>query len=344
MVARESFISREQSQLPLFVGIDVGGTNIKMGLVDDAGRTLGFRAVPTDSPRGPADAVKRMASAVKDLLQEVGAEAADVGRVGLATPGPLDLNEGILLTPGNLPEWWNYPIRQQLTDACGLPVRYANDANAAAYGEYWRGAGAEYHSMVLLTLGTGIGGGIIVGDMLIEGVHGCGGECGHILIDPQASAARDSLGKTGSLEAYCGAYAVVRRAEEALGLGRESKLREHTATGEAITPLAISQAAEAGDELAREVVLQTASYLAVGIVTLIHTIDPDSVVLGGAMTFGGTGHPLGEEFLTRIRDDVRPRLLPSLGDSLQIGFAQLGGDAGYMGAAGLARLEQSQQK
>ena len=130
----------------------------------------------------------------------------------------------------------------------------------------------------------------------------------------------------------------IGRANDSLDAGRESSLAKIREGGE-ITPLDISQAAEAGDSLAREVVMQTARYLALGIVTLIHTIDPDSVVLGGAMTFGGAGHPLGEEFLQCIREVVRPKLLDSLQEVLQIEFAQLGGGAGYIGAAGLARLE-----
>ncbi len=334
-------ISVEDAQTPLFAGIDVGGTNIKIGLVDDLGRTLAYHAVPTQPDRGPEDAAKRMGEGVRHVVEQAGAKQEDVVHVGLATPGPLDLETGMLLTPGNLPGWWNFPIRDRVSQHCQLPVRYANDANAAAYGEYWSGAASEFHSMVLLTLGTGIGGGIVVGDTLIEGAHGCGSECGHILIDLSPDARRDSLDKTGSLEAYCGAYGVVGRTNDALETGRDSslaKIRE----GGGITPLDIFKAAEAGDELAREVVLETARYLGLGIVTLIHTIDPDSVVLGGAMTFGGAGHPLGEEFLQCIRDVVRPRLLDALREVLQIQFAELGSDAGYIGAAGLARLEYLQ--
>ena len=270
-----------------------------------------------------------------------GAARGDVVRIGLATPSA-DIGTGKLSEPGNLPEWWHFPIRQRVSAACGLPVRYANDANAAAYGEFWAGAGADYHSMVMLTLGTGVGGGIIVGDQLIEGAHSVGGECGHILIDPSDEARLDSFGNRGSLEAYCGAYSISGRTVDALAAGRDSDLAAAHGGGREITPLAIAKAAETGDALAREIVMETARYLAWGIVTLIHTIDPDSVVIGGGVNFGGAGHPLGEEFLQRIRDQVRPRLLSPLRDTLHIDFAQLGGDAGYIGAAGLARLEHLQ--
>jgi glucokinase len=222
-------------------------------------------------------------------------------------------------------------------------VTFANDANAAAYGEFWRGAGREVHSMILLTLGTGIGGGIIIGDLLVEGQHGCGSECGHIIIDPRDDARRDSLGKTGSLEAYCGAYAVVGRTEDALATGRKSSLAAQKRAGQSLTPLVIAEAAKQGDPLAREIVLDTARYLAIGIVSLIHAIDPDSVVLGGAMTFGGPGDPLGEEFLGTVRNEARCRMLQPLRDKIAIDFAMLGGDAGFIGAAGLARRDYRAQ-
>lgn len=327
------------AQKPFFAGIDVGGTNIKIGLVDDLGRTIAYHTIPTEAERGPEDATCRMAEGVARLVEQAGISMDDVARVGLATPGPLTLDTGMLLTPGNLPGWWNFPIRDRVSQHCGKPVRYANDANAAAYGEYWCGAAANCHSMVLLTLGTGIGGGIVVRDLLIEGAYGCGSECGHILIDSSPDARCDSLDKAGSLEAYCGAYGVVGRANDLLDTGIESSLAQVRAAGNEITPLDIAQAAEAGDAIARQVVMDTARYLALGLVTLIHTIDPDSVVLGGAMNFGGAGHPLGEEFLQHIVDEVRPRLLPALQETLNISFAKLGGDAGYIGAAGLARLE-----
>jgi len=335
-------IKLDQAQSPLFVGIDVGGTNTKLGLLDSAGSKVAHLSIPTGADQGPETAVERIAESVSQLLKVGGAARNDVARIGLATPGPMDLTTGVLLTPGNLPTWWDFPIRDRVAEACQLPVRFANDANAAAYGEFWRGAGEAYHSMVMFTLGTGIGGGIIIGDLLIEGSHGAGGECGHILIDPREDAPRDSLGKTGTLEAFCGSYAVVARATEALASGRESSLHEFVNSQEGLTPRLIADAAEAGDALALDVVMDTARYLALGIVTLTHTIDPDCVVLGGAMTFGGEGHPLGEKFLQKVRDETTPRLFRSLRDEFRIGFAKLAGDAGYIGAAGLARLEHLQ--
>lgn len=324
---------------PFYVGIDVGGTNIKIGLVDDTGQTIGYHSMPTEQQLGAEVACERMGIAVRKIIADAGVRADDVARAGLATPGPMDTRNGVLLRPGNLPGWWDFPIRQRSEYHLQLPVTFANDANAAAYGEFWRGSGAKHHSMVLLTLGTGIGGGIIVGDTLIEGAHSCGSECGHIIVNPSDDAPRDSLGNAGSLEAYACAGGVVQRTITALDSGRPSILRQQHESGNDITPQIVAQAAEGGDELALEVVMDTAFWLAIGIVTFAHTIDPDAVVLGGAMNFGGSKHPLGRKFLQRIRDEVRPRLLEPLRDTLRIEFAALEGDAGYIGAAGLSRLE-----
>jgi glucokinase len=327
------------NQMPLFVGVDVGGTNIKLGLLNETGDVLANSSIATDQERGPEDGCQRMKDAVRALIAKAQVEPNAVVRAGLVTPGPIDISRGMILRPGNIPAWWDFPIRERLSHHLGLPVTFNNDANAAAYGEFWKGAGAQYQSMILLTLGTGVGGGIIIGDMLIDGVHSCGGECGHILVDPSDDAPRDSLGKSGSLESYCNASALVHRVTQAIAGGAKSTLLDGRREHHELTPLVVAQAAEAGDELAKRCIMETARWLGIGIVSLVHTIDPDAVVIGGAMTFGGDSSPLGQEFLTRIREEALPRLLEPLRKVVRIEFATLGGDAGFIGSAGLARLD-----
>jgi len=331
-------------QKPYFVGIDVGGTNIKFGLVDDTGQTLAYRTIPTEQHKGAEDACRRMGEVVHQLAAEAHVERNDVARAGLATPGPMDLSTGMIMRPGNLPGWWDFPIRDRTSHHTGLPVTYANDANAAAYGEFWCGAAAKYHSLVFLTLGTGVGGGIIVGDTLIEGEHSCGSELGHILINPADDAPMDSLGKRGSLESYGNASALVDRALAAMGSSSITSLGKRRADGEEITPRLIAEEAERGDEIARQCIMETGYWLGIGIVSFIHTIDPDAVLIGGAMTFGENDTQIGREFIQTIRDVVRPRILEPLRDAVKIEFASLGGDAGYLGAAGLARLEHHKKR
>lgn len=322
----------------VYAGIDIGGTNIKIGLVDDSAKTLAFESIPTQSELGAEDAARRVARTLKELTAEIGTTVADLAAVGLASPGPMDLETGTLLCPGNLPEWHNTPVRQLFADATGKPINYKNDANAAAYGEFWGGAGHRFDSLVMFTLGTGVGGGIILGDRVIDGAHSCGGELGHIIIDAADDAPLNSLGIRGTLEGYCGSYGVVGRAKAAIAdRFLETSLRDTVEEDEELTPLQIANAAEAGDELAIKVVLDTAKYLAIGIVSTVHSIDPEGVVIGGAMTFGGAGHPLGERFLEAVRQQTNDRLIPSLRGQIAIEFAKLGGDAGYIGTAGLAR-------
>jgi glucokinase len=324
----------------VFVGLDVGGTNIKIGIVDDSGKPIASSKIPTQQHEGPLKAANRMHRAIESLAGDHGIAAERIAQIGLATPGPMDIPSGMLLMPGNLPSWHNTPIRNIVAEATGRPVTFANDANAAAFGEFWIGAGQQYHSMVLITLGTGVGGGIIVHDRLLVGAHSCGGEVGHNVLVPDDDAPASTAGVTGAIEAYCGSYGVLRRAHEAIAVaGSTSSLAQHLANDEDLTPLAIALAAENGDEVALKIVMDTARLLAISLVTIVHTIDPESIVIGGAMTFGGAGHPLGEQFIQAIRDHLNARILESLRGKIEVGFAQLGSDAGFIGAAGLARQD-----
>ncbi|HTU26546.1 MAG TPA: ROK family protein, partial [Pirellulales bacterium] len=233
--------------------------------------------------------------------------------------------------------WENFPIRDEVSRACGLPVLYTNDATAAGYGEFWVGSGRDRSSMVLLTLGTGVGGAIIIDGAPLEGSHGNAGELGHVTIDCGSSARPCGCGQRGHLEAYVGALAVVARARDLLAGGSPSTLEERCAQGEPLTPRVVADEAELGDPLSVQIVMETADYLAIGIVNAMHSVDPACVIIGGAMTFGGGGTPLGKRFLDRIRAVVRERALPALAQRTTIDFASLGPDAGFIGAAGLAR-------
>ena len=323
---------------PWYAGIDLGGTNIKAALVDDAGRLVAFHTEPTHAERGPEDTAARMGLAVHTLARQAGLASGDIARVGLGTPGPHDLPRGLIVQSGNLPGWENFPIRDRVAAHCGHPVTYANDANAAAYGEFWVGSGREYSSLVLLTLGTGVGGGIIIGDTNVEGAHSHGSECGHIIVDTSPSARTCPFGHQGDLEAYASATALVAAARAALATGRRGPLADAVDRGEALSPILVARAAAAGDPLAMDLILDAARWLGIGIVTLIHTIDPEAVILGGAMTFGGEADPIGRAFIERIRAEVRARAFPVPAAQTVIRYAELGGDAGSIGAAGLARL------
>ncbi len=338
MPETSQFITRPLAQPPFFAGVDLGGTNIKVGIVDDRGQSLAFLHEPTEREKGAEDGARRMADMVRRAALQAALEPADLVRIGLGSPGTMDIPAGMLLEPHNL-GWRNFPIRERLHHHAQIPVTFVNDANAAAYGEFWVGSGEKHNSMVLFTLGTGIGCGIIVRNLLIDGEHSHGGECGHIIIDIAPDARMCPCGQPGHLEGYASATAVIARTQEALTRGHASSLSARLKRGEELTPLMLSEEAERGDQLSLEIILETARYLGIGTVTLMHSIDPDGVVFGGAMTFGENSSPVGRQFLARIEQEVQQRAFPVLAAKTKIDYASLGGDAGYIGAAGVARLE-----
>ncbi|MCA9262822.1 MAG: ROK family protein, partial [Planctomycetales bacterium] len=201
-----------EAKLPLYAGIDVGGTSIKLGLVDDQGLTLSRTQFPTESEKGVPNAIERTAHVLWSELKRLEADQAQLAAVGLATPGTMDVAAGMILDPPNLPGWRHFPIVAELQQALGKPVAFANDANAAAFGESWIGRGREFPSLIMLTLGTGVGGGIIIGDLSIDGEHSHGSECGHLIIDHNEDARMCPCGQRGHLEAYASATALIRRA------------------------------------------------------------------------------------------------------------------------------------
>lgn len=323
---------------PFFLGVDVGGTNIKLGLLSDDGKTLAFESIQTNEPDGPRAAVERSAAACLELVHRVGIDLHAVAGIGLGTPGPMCLKRGMLLEPQNLPSWFDFPIRDALAEATGRPVSFINDANAAAFGEFWVGSGTDCESLALITLGTGVGGGIISEGMLINGVNSFGSEIGHVIVDCRPDARLCVWGGgRGHLEAYASASAVVAIAKERLLAGATSQLNKQAADIGKVTAKGIYEAAVEGDAFALQLVDETAFYLGVGVTNMVHTCDPGRVVLGGAMNFGGQACPIGQRFLKAVIDEFKRRTFPNVFAGTKIGFATLGGDAGYIGAAGIAR-------
>ena len=314
---------------PYYLGIDLGGTNIKAGVVDDEGRPISSVSRPTEAERGPEVGLANIVQAAREAVSASGLGWDEVRAVGLGSPGTMDIQGGMLLHPPNLPGWVNFPIRARLAEALGKPTVLQNDANAAAFGEFWAGAGHHVESLVLFTLGTGIGCGIVDHGKIIEGRHSHGAECGHMVIQMEGGRLC-SCGRYGHLEAYASATSLVKRAHEALELGEASALRAHLEAG-SLTASAIDHEADAGDPLALRLMHETARYLAVGATSLMHTIDPDLILFSGGMI------KAGPEFLAEIRAQIKELAFPVPAARTEIDFATLGGDAGLIGAAGCAR-------
>ena len=317
-----------------YVGLDVGGTTMKAAVVDDAGNAAPSVSLPTEAHLGQDHGLATMAEAIRQAVKAAGLTMDDIAAIGVATPGLMDIPLGLILDPPNLKPWRNVPVRDHIHKTFGKPTAFQNDANAAAFGEYWVGAGRDFHSLVLFTLGTGVGGGIIIDDRVIEGAHSHGGELGHMRIAMPDSGRQCGCGRRGCLEAYASATAVVARTREAMAAYHgPTRLREllRDDDGSAMTSEEVFDPAAAGDALAGQIVDDTAYYLALGASAIISVVDPEMIVFGGGMIAAG------EPFLTKIKEYVGRFALSYPAKQVQVRYAQLGSDAGFIGAAACAR-------
>ena len=323
-------VADQEFQRPFFLGIDLGGTNIKAGVVDDRGQPLSHLSIETEADLGATHGLGNLERAGRLAVRQAGLTMDDIAAVGLGSPGTMDLKTGYLLEPTNMKGWDNVPIRSLLAERMQRPTVLQNDANAAAYGEFWAGAGRGCESLVLFTLGTGVGGGVIEQGRIIEGRHSAGSECGHVIIDFHENARKCPCGQRGHLEAYASATALVKRAREGMAEGVETRLIEIEKNGK-LSARAIDEAAVAGDAFAMKLMDETAFYLAVGAVSVMNVIDPDVILFAGGMVAAG------ERFLSKIQKEVKRLAFPVPGEKCKVLFAELGNDAGFIGAAGWAR-------
>jgi len=311
------------------IGIDLGGTFIKFALLDRAMAVRASSQCPTPAEKGADGAIEAIVAGGRRLLAEAGVSAGDVAGVGIGSPGPLDLDAGVVIGMPNIPGFDNVPLRDRVSAGLGLPAVLENDANAAALGEFLAGSGRGVRNMVLLTLGTGIGSGIIVDGKLLHGAHGIGAEAGHLIVQPGGEPC--GCGQRGCLERYASATYLSEYARRCIEQdGREGRLAEVLRRRGAIDARDVQAAARDGDALAREVWDRAVRYLAIACVGLCRLLDPDRIVLGGGMAKAGEAlmAPLQEHFQAEHWTLTEPKTALAL--------AELGNDAGVIGAAGAA--------
>ena len=260
-----------------WVGIDLGGTNARLALVHQ-GRVVESLRFATEAGRGPDDLVERLAAAVAELAAIASAQGLVLAGVGVASPGVLDRAKGLVLASPNLPAMAGYPLGGRLATATGLPVALDNDANLYALGEHRFGAGQGVDDLICLTLGTGVGGGLILGGRLVVGPLDCGGEIGHTLVEPEGRAC--GCGATGCLEAYASATGLVGGLNQALAAGRHSRL----GSGDGVR--AMDLAAQAGDTLALELFSQAGRMLGRALANLVALTGLDLAIVGGGVAKG----------------------------------------------------------
>jgi len=313
----------------LYVGIDLGGTNIKIGLFDSQLRAVHKTSVATQADMGPEVVLDKMAQTVEQLLADTGLPLDDVVAVGIGTPGPANYSEGVIIKSTNMPKFKNVPICRILKEKLGKPIVFDNDANVACYGEYAVGAGKGVKDMVFFTLGTGIGGGIISKGELVHGCAENAAELGHMIIYPDGRAC--NCGQKGCVEAYASADSTARRATEAIEAGAESSLKAVLDEKGKLTSKDVYEHLARGDALAKEITDGTAKALAITCINMLHTTEPKRIVFAGGMIAAG------DVLLERIKHYFDEQIWTLKKEQVEICFATLGEDAGITGAAALAQ-------
>jgi glucokinase len=320
------------------MGVDLGGTNIVVGVLPmdgGDGGVLALRTVATEANRGAKYVVDRIVTLIRESRDEVlskhGGTSEDFAGVGIGSPGPLDRKTGTVINTPNL-GWRNFPLRDLIANAVGLPATLDNDANCATYGEWWLGAGRNVNTLVGLTLGTGIGGGIVLNGEIFHGVSDAAAEIGHMTID--STGRRCKCGNYGCLEAYASGPAIALRAVEGLEAGTESLLPA-LVNGrlEDVTAATVYEAVVLGDPYANEVMRETAKFLGTGVANILNILNPEMVVIAGGVTRAG------EHLFVPLRAEVRRRAFKSAEDACQIVSGQLPGTAGVIGAAAVFKKE-----
>jgi len=314
----------------VIVGVDLGGTFVKTAIVSEERTVLAKDSRPTGADAGPDHVMAVMASAVQDLLKQSGLSSSDVIAVGFGAPGPMNWQTGVVYSPPNLPGWSNVPLADAMSMRLGgVPCFVDNDANCACYGEFWMGAGRGTESMVVLTLGTGVGGGVVVFGKLLRGIDGTAGELGHLKV--QRDGRPCGCKGRGCLESYASVSGMVRTALDALEQGQTSVLREMCGEdSNNLTGKMIFDAAQQGDSVARWVFEETATWLGLGISSIVNYQNPEKVVLCGGMIAAG------DLLFDPVYRTMRANSFEVPGRRCEIVPAGLGSDSGVLGAAGCA--------
>ena len=311
------------------LGVDLGGTKISVGAMRTDGVTdMAYRSEPTRAEEGADAVVARIARMLEDAIDQTMAETgarrnAFLG-VGIGSPGPLDRAKGLVITTPNL-GWHDFPLRDRVSSAVQLPATLDNDANCATLGEWWVGAAKGGRNVLGMTIGTGIGGGLILDGRLYHGSSDAAGEVGHTSID--GNGRRCKCGNYGCLEAYASGPAIAERAREELA-GGEPSLMATLVHGDLamLTAQQVYEAAKLGDEVARLVVRETARFIGTGVANLINIFNPDVVVLAGSVA------QAGDDLFHPLRAEVQRRAFKPSVEACRIVPGTLGGSAGVIGA------------
>ncbi|GAX90793.1 ROK family glucokinase [Effusibacillus lacus] len=305
------------------VAIDVGGTFLKAAAVTESGQIVAKEQWQTEAEKGETAVLDRMAGIAKAVSEKAEWNWEDVAGVGLGVPGFLDFDKGLCEMSPNLP-WKNVFIVKEMESRLGVPVKFENDANAAALGEAWVGGGKGHRHMIMVTLGTGVGGGIVIGGKIYRGANGMAGEIGHLTVEPDHGELCN-CGHIGCLETISSASAILRAAKKRIEKGEPTSLRE---VGN-LTTKDVFQHAAAGDPVAAEVIDYAVHKLGYALALLGNTLNPEVFVIGGGPS------KAGDILYKPLNGYFKKYALKRVIEAVKISSAELGNDAGVLGAAKL---------
>ena len=311
-----------------YAGIDLGGTNTKIGLVDEDGNIIFTTIVKTDSMEGFEKTIQRLSKILLQQVKSFDLNFDDVQSVGVGVPGPV-LNSRVVKFWANFP-WKNgVDLALEFEKNLGKPVKADNDVNVITLGEMWKGSAQGYKNVLGLAIGTGIGGGIIVDGKLVSGENGAGGEVGHIKVERDGKLC--GCGQKGCWEAYASATGLIREAQSRLAVNKTNGLYEQV-IGRDLEAKDIFDVAKEGDAFALDLVDYEADYIALGIGNLLNVLDPEIVVVGGGVSLAG------DILFDKVKERLKKYAFPSTTENLKIVAASLGNDAGILGAAYLVMM------
>ena len=323
-------VNKKNLEKKYSIGVDLGGTNIVSAIVNSQGKIVNYLKFPTLAERGKEATLKRIIETIHTNMVQSSIASGDIIGIGIGAPGPLDIKKGIINFAPNLPGWRDVPLRKVLEDEFKKKVVLENDANAAAWGERCYGAGLGVNNLVCFTLGTGIGGGIIIDGKIYHGNNYGAGELGHMTVNKDGPLC--NCGNYGCLEAYSSATGIKNRIKNRIQEGIKSEFLNFDGDDQLFKSLrlkSIFEAARKGDSLTSELVEEAISYLGIAIANMANILNPEMVILVGGITNEG------DKLLIPLRKEVKKRAFYSNYKSLKIVIGKLAGNAGVLGAAAL---------
>ena len=308
------------------VGVDIGGTNVKIALVNKKGEISFPKTVPTRAEMGYEYTISNITQCIKDLLTEANITTKDIEGIGFGFPGQIDCENGIVRNLPNIPGWVNVPIAEIMQKEFNVPVKVDNDVRCMALAELNYGAGAGCKNLICITVGTGIGSGLVINGKLVRGASNAAGEIGHIKMQMQ-----DGLicgcGDTGCFEAYVSGPSIVAMAKEYIAGGKGTKYRELAGSVDAITPAIVCQAAQQGDVVAKRIFTIMGEYLGIGLSSVVNLLNPERIVIGGGVA------DAGDILFEPLRKTLSERAMPIQAAAVEVVQAKLGNSAGLIGAS-----------